>query len=899
MFAKRIFQAVLMLILFCLSMPIATSFAQVQESWVQRYDGPEQLGANAVGLAINTGGSVYVAGTVHGSANADIVVIKYGASGNVIWKRQYDRGTGEDEEAKSLSIDAAGNIYILAYIGPPDGCSDFLILKYNSSGVRQWVRRHDGSCNDVLRGMKADAAGNVYFWYQSWLEDISQFNTGIQKYDTAGTLRWGTMVPRVAGCSYESADVSDLVVDPSGNIYVTGYHSARECDEFPYARCHTFLSCRNYLTCKYNADGQLQWARSYNGGETGYSSYAHGVAVDAAGNVYVTGTSRGDVATVKYSPAGDELWVQRFDRGGDDGGDDIGIDADGKVCVAGWSSGEAAIIKYDADGNQEWASFFSGGGAGGGLVIDGERNLYVATGTYDADTGYDYLTVKYDALGNAEWTIRYNNSAFNGNEVTAGIAVHTDGSVYVTGNSEKAAGLSEWATVKYVQTGGGTALVFNPTHDAYVKSSSPTSNFGTASSLRIKQSSSENLNTYLKFDVTGLTGAIESAVLRLYVTDASPDGGSVYAVSNNYLGTSTPWTQGGLNWNNAPAMSGTALSSAGAATVGQWVELNVKSAINGNGAYSFGLKNAKSDVVYYSSKEGSNKPELVIVAGSGPAQPTLSINDVTVTEGNAGTINANFTVSLSAPSSQTVTVNYATADGTATGGSDYRAIASTQLTFPPMTTSQSVTVIVNGDVLDEPNETFFVNLSGPTNATIADGQGVGTIVDDDGSGGATFFFNPTSDAYVKSSSATSNFGSLQTLRARQSSSEILTSYLKFAVSGLTGSMQSAKLRLYVTDASSSGGSVYAVSNNYLGTSTAWTQSGLNWNNAPAISGTALSSAGPVSLNTWVELDVTPAISGNGTYSFGLKSNASDVVYYGSRESTKLPELVIVTTSSAP
>jgi hypothetical protein len=108
---------------------------------------------------------------------------------------------------------------------------------------------------------------------------------------------------------------------------------------------------------------------------------------------------------------------------------------------------------------------------------------------------------------------------------------------------------------------------------------------------------------------------------------------------------------------------------------------------------------------------------------------SLSIADVTVTETEA-TVSAVFTVSLSPPSSQTVTVVFATANGTALAGSDYTAVSGT-LTFPPNSTSQPVTVQVAGDLLDEPSETFFVNLSSPTNATIADGQAVGTILDDD------------------------------------------------------------------------------------------------------------------------------------------------------------------------
>ena len=106
------------------------------------------------------------------------------------------------------------------------------------------------------------------------------------------------------------------------------------------------------------------------------------------------------------------------------------------------------------------------------------------------------------------------------------------------------------------------------------------------------------------------------------------------------------------------------------------------------------------------------------------------MSDVTVTEGNTGTSSANFAVSLSAASTQTVTVSYATANGTAVADSDFVS-AGAVLTFAPGQTAQTVAVTVNGDSAVEPTENFFVNLTAPTNATIADGQGVGTITNDD------------------------------------------------------------------------------------------------------------------------------------------------------------------------
>jgi hypothetical protein len=112
------------------------------------------------------------------------------------------------------------------------------------------------------------------------------------------------------------------------------------------------------------------------------------------------------------------------------------------------------------------------------------------------------------------------------------------------------------------------------------------------------------------------------------------------------------------------------------------------------------------------------------------AAPTLSINDVTVTEGNVGTTTATFTVTLSTASGRAVTLDWTTSAGSATAGADYLT-ASGSRTITAGSTATTIGVTVNGDVLDEPNESFGFTLSNPGNATITDGSGLATITDDD------------------------------------------------------------------------------------------------------------------------------------------------------------------------
>ncbi len=140
--------------------------------------------------------------------------------------------------------------------------------------------------------------------------------------------------------------------------------------------------------------------------------------------------------------------------------------------------------------------------------------------------------------------------------------------------------------------------------------------------------------------------------------------------------------------------------------------------------YANAINNAGQIVAHGFDEQGQEYAFLLT------PEPSLSIGDVYVVEGNSGTANAVFTVTLSPASSETVFVNYATGNGNAAAGSDFLAAAGT-LTFSPGDVSKTIVVAVNGDRLGESTESFFVNLSSATNAVIADGQGVGTIVDDE------------------------------------------------------------------------------------------------------------------------------------------------------------------------
>ncbi len=156
--------------------------------------------------------------------------------------------------------------------------------------------------------------------------------------------------------------------------------------------------------------------------------------------------------------------------------------------------------------------------------------------------------------------------------------------------------------------GGGAGLTLTPTDDTYVDSSSPSTINGNLNNLRVRDDS-RDLHTYLKFSVSG-AGVPASATLRLWVIDASPDGGNLYVVPDS------AWSEGTMSWSNKKPIAGSAIDTAGAVTFGTWVEFDVSSIVTGDGTYSFALINASGDVARYTSSEGTaaNRPQLVVSA---------------------------------------------------------------------------------------------------------------------------------------------------------------------------------------------------------------------------------------------------------------------------------------------
>jgi hypothetical protein len=139
---------------------------------------------------------------------------------------------------------------------------------------------------------------------------------------------------------------------------------------------------------------------------------------------------------------------------------------------------------------------------------------------------------------------------------------------------------------------------------------------------------------------------------------------------------------------------------------------------------------------------------------------------------------------------------------------------------------------------------------------------------------------------VNTDSPTKNYGTTAVLKLHSPVTAEYRPLVRFTLSGLSGAPTSVKLRFYVTDGSDRGGDWYRVSD-------AWGETTVNWNTAPAPSGSPVASDGTVTTGTWVDVDVTSAVTGNGTYSFVATSPSTNTAQFASRDSATPPVVVVV------
>jgi uncharacterized delta-60 repeat protein len=235
----------------------------------------------------------------------------------------------------------------------------------------------------------------------------------------------------------------------------------------PQVATHERAAAPNRLSLAPSGSVQEAWVIRYDGPQH-YADSANDLAIDALGNVYVTGGSAvsggpPDYVTIKYNSAGEQQWLADFSGGNNTANfaNAIALDGSGNVYVTGigWGYGndsDYATVKYNSSGEQQWVARYDGTGhnldTAMAIAVDPSGNVYVTGRSPGLETNYDYATIKYNASGHEEWVARYNGPG-NGYDEARAIGVDGSGNIYVTGVSLGPGTDDDYATIKYSPSG--------------------------------------------------------------------------------------------------------------------------------------------------------------------------------------------------------------------------------------------------------------------------------------------------------------------------------------------------------------------------------------------------------------------------------------------------------------
>jgi uncharacterized delta-60 repeat protein len=326
----------------------------------------------------------------------------------LIWQRIFD--TGKADYCAGVATDDQGNIIIAGTTIPgeisPPNHDDFLIIKYNPFGDTLWTRQYNVTIADDAHGIVTDHLGNVIVT-GCIVNDSTNADIHIIKFNPNGDILWtrtySNGVREYGEFSY------GVTVDSKNNIIVTGKGSS------------SGLGLPDYVTLKYDSNGNLLWVKYYDGG---WEDVAKDVAVDDSDNVIVTGYSDSDInwdwCTIKYSPRGDIIWVKRYDVSLDDWAHGVATDKEGNVIVCGeihrGNVHTGVAVKYTPQGDTLWIKKFidtlqfAEVSEFIDVTTDSRGNIYLVGdyGRWDT-TGklwVDYYIAKCTPHGDTVWTTR-------------------------------------------------------------------------------------------------------------------------------------------------------------------------------------------------------------------------------------------------------------------------------------------------------------------------------------------------------------------------------------------------------------------------------------------------------------------------------------------------------------
>jgi uncharacterized delta-60 repeat protein len=397
-------------------------------------------------------------------------------------------GSSGEDLAKGVAVDSSDNIYVTGYTdggldgNTSSGKKDFFLTKYNSSGTKEWTKQQGSSGDDYGNGVAVDSSDNIYVTGATYGKLHGNKNSGIYdiflvKYNSSGIRQW---TEQLGTSTVEHAYA--VTTDSSDNIYVTGITwggldgSAKPsyCNK---ATVKASNECTDIFLVKYNSSGTKQWVKQLEGSSSKSYEKSQGLAVDSSDNIYVTGytvggldgnTSSGssDIFLVKYNQSGSKQWTKQLGTNSSDGGSGVTTDSSGNIYVTGTTNGgldgntnsgegDIFLVKYNSSGTKQWTQQLGTptSEGGNGVAVDSSDNIYVTGWTRGKlDTysgGADTFLVKYNSSGTKQWTrqfgapnflrkSKYSSSSgmWTSEDKGIGVAVDSSGNIYVTGNTD-------------------------------------------------------------------------------------------------------------------------------------------------------------------------------------------------------------------------------------------------------------------------------------------------------------------------------------------------------------------------------------------------------------------------------------------------------------------------------
>lgn len=357
------------------------------------------------------------------------------------WINQF--GTNGEESNHSVAVDRSGNVYISGQTsgnlgGDNAGRTDAYLAKLSPSGDRLWVQQFGGAYDDWAADVAVDDAGSVYVSGH----DVVDVQTGSQafvtKYDSDGAEVWSLRTD--AG---HSAASNSVAVDGFGNVYISGRRSDQVLN-------------RNAFVTKYDPTGGELWTRQFDASQ---DDLAFSVAVDQAGNAYITGATWGDLAgtnagiedafVAKLNPDGEELWTRQIGTSDWDKSYDVAVDHRGNAYISGRTQGslagvnagswDAFIVKYDPAGTELWSRQIGTSSADSSyaVTVDEAGAVYISGDTDGGlgganSGGSDVFFSKFSPDGAHLWTQQFGSSD---DDSSLGIDLDSAGNVYITGGT--------------------------------------------------------------------------------------------------------------------------------------------------------------------------------------------------------------------------------------------------------------------------------------------------------------------------------------------------------------------------------------------------------------------------------------------------------------------------------